>query len=175
MWERYSEEEIMKIIQKKRDTSIKNGTNLNHIKSGNAYSRTVSGKRKDLGDQFFRSKTEANYARYLKFVNEKYEYETREFCFEKIKRGTRYYIIDFYLPNRDQHVEIKGWLDSKSITKLKRFKKYYPKEFNKLIIVKQSLNDKDMAKLLDIGFKHNQIQNFKEIKSIAGLIKNWEY
>ncbi len=32
-------------------------------------------------------------------------------------------------------MEIKGWMDATSKTKLKRFKKYYPDEYAKLTIV----------------------------------------
>jgi len=109
----------------------------NHIKSWNAYSRTKSWKRKDLDDVFFRSATEANFARWLNLKNIKYIFEPKTFYFSWYKRWTLSYTPDFYIPELDIRYEVKWRLDSKSITKIKRFKKQYPKEFSKLYIVKQ--------------------------------------
>lgn len=84
------------------------------------------GRREDLGNQFFRSRYEANYARYLNFTNQLWEYEKKTFWFDKIKRGVRSYTPDFYLPQTNEFHEVKGWMDKKSQTKLKRMKKYFP-------------------------------------------------
>lgn len=100
----------------------------------NAYSRTKSGRRVDLGGMFLRSSWEANYARYLNWLVsnnqiEKWEYEVDTFWFEKIRRGVRSYKPDFKIFEKNQapyYVEVKGWMDPKSATKLKRMKKYYP-------------------------------------------------
>ena len=116
-------------------TKIKNGS-LNPMKNcSNPYSRTKSGKRKDLNNQFFRSSWEANIARYYNFVGIEWEYEPKEFIFKDVRRGCISYTPDFYLPKEDRWVEIKGWMDKKSKTKLKRFEKYYPKEFKKLELI----------------------------------------
>lgn len=88
--------------------------------------RGVVGRRKDLGDQYFRSRYEANYARFLNFTKQKWEYEKQTFWFLKIKRGVRSYTPDFYLPELNEFHEVKGWMDKKSVTKLKRMKKYHP-------------------------------------------------
>jgi hypothetical protein len=84
------------------------------------------GRRADLGNRYFRSIWEANYARFMNYLNIKWEYETKTFWFEKIKRGTRSYTPDFYLPDSNEYHEVKGWMDPKSLTKLKRMAKYYP-------------------------------------------------
>jgi len=83
-------------------------------------------RRKDLGI-YVRSRWEANYGRYLNFVRRKWFYEPKTFWFENIKRGTRSYTPDFYLPKYDEYIEVKGYLDQKSKTRIKRMKKYYPK------------------------------------------------
>lgn len=99
------------------------------------YSRTKKGKREGLGDHHFRSRWEANYARYLEFLKSrgeifKWDFEPDTFWFEKIRRGTRSYTPDFKVwatENSEPYfVEIKGWMDQKSKTKLKRMAKYYP-------------------------------------------------
>ena len=100
------------------------------------------GWREIAGEKYyFRSSWEANYARYLQFLKEKGQikewlHEPQTFWFENIKRGTRSYLPDFkVIRNNDSHywVEVKGYMDNKSNTKLKRFKKYYPNEEMHLI------------------------------------------
>jgi hypothetical protein len=98
------------------------------------YSRAKYGKRPDLGEHFFRSAWEANYARYLNLrvargEIERWEYEPTTFWFEKIRRGVRSYKPDFRVYEKGQcyYVEVKGWFDAKSQTKMKRMRIYHPK------------------------------------------------
>ena len=89
-----------------------------------------------VGDQrcYFRSAWEANYARYLEMLKsagaiEKWEHEPKTFWFENIKRGVRSYLPDFHVTENDSsehYCEVKGWMDARSKTKIKRMKKYYP-------------------------------------------------
>lgn len=126
------------------------------------YSRGKQGKRVDLNNIFFRSSWEANYARYLNFLIKqkqihKWEFEPNTFRFEEIKRGTRSYLPDFKIWNKENsipyYIEVKGWMDDKSKTKLKRMAKYYPNVEVKIVGEKE----------------------YKEIKNkIAPFIKNWE-
>jgi hypothetical protein len=100
----------------------------------NSYSRTKKGRREDLGDVFFRSSWEANYARYLNLLIQdkrilKWEFEPDTFIFEKEIRGAKSYMPDFKITNLDNSIEyheVKGWMDPKSKSKLKKFAKYYP-------------------------------------------------
>ena len=93
--------------------------------------RTIGGKR-----NYYRSKWEANYARYLQKMKENgdihdWEHEPKTFWFEKIKRGVRSYLPDFRVDRtRATHyyVEVKGYYDQRSRTKIKRLRKYYPEE-----------------------------------------------
>jgi len=108
---------------------------------------------------FFRSKWEVNYALYLDWLvknNEikNWEYEKDTFIFEKIKFGTRSYLPDFKVFSNDGSIdyhEIKGWMDKKSATKLKRMRIYYPKI--KLIVVGKN-EYKDLTKKIGriVGF-----------------------
>ena len=115
------------------------------------YSRTKSGKRADLGGMFFRSSWEANYARYLNFLKKQreiqsWQYEAKTFEFTEIKRGTRSYTPDFLVVNNNGLIEfheVKGWMDPRSKTKLKRMAKYYP---NIKIILIDSKEYKKIAK-----------------------------
>lgn len=95
-------------------------------------SGTKSGKRADLGI-FVRSAWEANYARYLNFLQGigavaswGYEEETFEF---PVKRGTRSYTPDFKVKWNDGSVEyheVKGWMHPKGKTALDRMGRYHP-------------------------------------------------
>lgn len=130
----------------------------------NMYSRAKRGYRKDIckGKIFFRSSWEANYARYLDYKKSegaiyKWEFEPDTFWFEKIKRGVRSYTPDFKIWAGDNeepyYIEVKGYMDPKSKTKIKRMAKYYPK-----------------IRLEIFGAKE-----YNSIKSLySDLIKNWE-
>jgi len=97
----------------------------------------------DIGGKsiYFRSKWEANYALYLEFLKKngdikEWEYEPEFFEFDKIRHGTTRYLPDFKITNKDdssEYHEVKGYMDSRSKTKLKRMAKYYPHV--KLILV----------------------------------------
>ena len=112
-----------------------------------------SGTAPDIGI-FMRSRWEKNYSRFLKWQKIRFEYEPAEFFFEKIKRGTRSYKPDFWLPDKKEWHEVKGYMDPRSTTKLKRMAKYYPEE--KIVIVGKEF-------FQDI-----------ERKGICRLIPNWE-
>lgn len=85
---------------------------------------------------YFKSKWEVQFAEYLTFLKKNksikdWEYESKTFWFESIKRGTRSYLPDFKVIKEDgSHywAEVKGYLDPRSKTKLRRFAKYYPRE-----------------------------------------------
>jgi hypothetical protein len=97
------------------------------------YSRANGGTRDDLGF-YVRSAWEANYARYLKWLEslgniDHWEYEPETFEFVGIKRGNCFYTPDFKVYNSDgtvEYHEVKGWMDQNSKVKLKRMAKYYP-------------------------------------------------
>lgn len=120
------------------------------IKRHNTYAHTVKGWRTIGGQKFyFKSKWEINIAYYLEWLRIKGQiddwcYEADTFWFEQIRRGVRSYTPDFKIFDKDgsvKYIEVKGWMDSKSATKLKRMKKYYPN-------VKVDLIDKDEYKVL---------------------------
>lgn len=93
--------------------------------------REIGGKR-----NYYRSRWEANYARYLEWLRVRgdiadWKHEPETFWFEAIKRGVRSYLPDFRvwdtLGNSQLH-EVKGWMDARSKTTLKRMAKYHPGE-----------------------------------------------
>lgn len=117
--------------QKMVETQRNNGAHDRKHGSWKSEWRTIGNQKK-----FFRSRWEANYARYLEFLRMNgnisgWEHEPKTFWFLSIKRGARSYLPDFKVINQDgSHywVEVKGWMDKRSKTKIKRFAKYYPEE-----------------------------------------------
>lgn len=91
--------------------------------------REIGGIRK-----YYRSRWEANYARYLQWLKERGEilswaHEPKTFWFDGVKRGTVSYLPDFCVVEKngsEVYHEVKGWMDKRSVTKLKRMKKYHP-------------------------------------------------
>lgn len=118
--------------------------------------REVGGKRK-----YFRSRWEANYARYLEWLRslgqlQDWEHEPKTFWFEGIRRGTRSYLPDFRVTENDgsiHYIEVKGWMDSRSKTKLKRMARYHP--------------DVDL-RLVDSGAYRTLCEQ------VRGIINGWE-
>lgn len=104
--------------------------------------RAKVGRRADLGNQFFRSSWEANYARYLNRLLAageitSWEYEPQPFFFP-VKRGNRGYLPDFRVWFPDGHYEwheVKGYLDKASAIKLRRFALHHPDEAAVFLLV----------------------------------------
>ena len=106
-----------------------------HLKNGKATWKQdwaeIGGKR-----NFYRSKWEYRYALYLEFMKKhkhilEWEHEPKTFWFEGIKRGTNNYKPDFFVTfpsGNTEWKEVKGYMDAKSATKLKRMAKYFPDE-----------------------------------------------
>jgi len=131
---------------------------MNHIHKTALHSK--GGKRPDLDNRYFRSSWEANWARYLNWLVEvgnilRWEYETETFEFP-VKKGSKFYTPDFKVFNTNDSIEyheIKGYMDDRSATKLKRMKKYYP-EINVITVDKE-------------GY-------YAVAKQMRDLIPNWE-
>ena len=125
-------------------------------------SSSRGGTRKDLGI-YVRSSWEANYCRYLNFLKDKniiyaWAFEPDIFYFEGIRSGCVSYTPDFKIWDSQEsfpyYVEVKGYMDAKSKTKLKRMQKYYPNIRVDLVRSKE----------------YNEIK-----KKVSALIAFWEY
>ncbi len=98
--------------------------------------REIGGKRK-----YYRSRWEANYARFLEYLKSEGEiaewaHECEVFWFEGIRRGQVSYLPDFKVIYPDRSVEfheVKGWMDAASKTKIKRMAIYHPNIVLKVI------------------------------------------
>jgi predicted DNA-binding protein len=84
--------------------------------------------------RFFRSSWEKNYAHYLEWLKglgeiRDWDFETKVFWFEGLKRGVMSYKPDFMVTEKNGAIEfheVKGWMDKKSLTKIKRMRIYHP-------------------------------------------------
>lgn len=132
--------------------------------------RSNIGRREDLGI-FVRSGWEANFLRYLKHLGVKYEYEPQVFTFSGVKHGTVSYCPDIKV--EDGWIEIKGFMDGKSKTQLRRFKKHFPAEFAKLKLVVGSENTAAAKFAVEMGIPiyayYNELQ-----KTYKKIISFWE-
>lgn len=136
-------------------------TYRNNGNKGTLYSRCPKGWMEVGGKRIFcRSTWEAKYALYLEWLKTngqifEWEHEPKTFWFDKIKRGVRSYLPDFRISisaTAHEWHEVKGWMDSKSKTKLRRMKKYHPMEIVRVIDGR--------------WFKHAN-------KTIAKIVPNW--
>lgn len=125
--------------------ALKGKMPLNNSYDNSGYSNIQRGYYDINGTtMYFRSKWEANYALYLDFLVDhkeiyKWEFEPDTFMFDSIKLGIRSYTPDFKVFSSEdmyEYHEVKGYMDSKSKTKLKRFGKYYPSQ--KLVLIDSS-------------------------------------
>lgn len=93
---------------------------------------------------YAKSLWEANYAKYLQWLQDQnkisfWMYEPKIFYFEGIKRGCTNYKPDFLiseLGGYQYYVEVKGYMDAKSATKIKRFRKYFPEDEIRIVDAK---------------------------------------
>lgn len=130
------------------ETRRKNG---NIGTTNNAYSRCKGGFREDLS-QYFRSAWESNVARILNYLHIEWKYEFKRFNFLEEKSDVLSYQPDFYLPDVDKWIEVKGWMDVKSKKRLELFNKYYPQESSKLVLIDEKeyrLLEKEYSKLIN--------------------------
>jgi len=154
-------ENLLEVVQTEKKVASK----------GNAYKNTKTGFRTDI-QLNVRSNWEANFVRILNGYSIKFEFEPTVFSFP-IKRGTRGYTPDFFINKTGEWVEIKGYLDTKSKVKLKRFKRYYPKEFEKLICI-ISKYSKDAVEFMG-ELEVPMVIYYEDIRTeYSSVVLNWE-
>lgn len=135
--------------------------------------RSYIGKRKDLNNQMFRSTWEANVARYFNFIGYKWIYEPQQFFFEKERRGAVSYLPDFYLPEYDIYIEVKGQLISRARGAMNKLKKYHLDEWSKLRAITGSPSTKSTKWFNKVGIPiYTYYSDIK--KNYSKLIEYWE-
>ena len=159
------------IRNKQIETAILSEDNITPRNKGNAYQYTKTGYRKDI-DLNVRSSWEANFVRVLNIYKVDFKFEPTVFSFP-VKRGTKGYTPDFLLEKSNDWVEIKGYLDDKSKIKLRRFKRYYPNEFENLtcVISRYSNDAKNFMAELEVS----TVVYYEDIRDFySQYVMSWE-
>ncbi len=141
---------------------------------GNAYQHTKTGARTDLGGVVVRSAWEANILRSLNLYKISWQFEPTEFIFppKPPKNHTSMYIPDIYLPDFDEYIEVKGYLDGRGRNKLRKFKKYYPDDFARLTVIISRSNKANNFFFQKLGVK--TILHYENFSDLCGEKVNWE-
>lgn len=147
-WESRTEEEKMAWKRKIAATRAANGIRPDPRGNWKAGWREIGGQR-----CYFRSRWEANYARFLEWRKQRgdiasWEHEPKTFFFDGVRRGVVSYLPDFKISlvdGREEYHEVKGWMDPRSKTKIKRMKKYHP---TVVLVVVDSKSYRSLAKLV---------------------------
>lgn len=141
---------------------------------GNLYKYTKTGARSDLNGIVARSGWEADVMRILMLHRIDFLFEPVEFRFPPDAQGKMSaYLPDIYLPDTDEYIEVKGYLDGRGRNKLRKFKKHYPDEFSKLTVIISKSNRPNKA-----FFKKLGVKNILFYEHLSNLYKNkiatWE-
>ena len=153
-----TEEQKQVIVEKSMRTRVANGTY-----APNRSKTTWKAGWREIGDvkKYYRSRWEANYARYLEWLKsigqiKSWSHESKTFWFSGVKRGSVSYLPDFCVVENngsEAYHEVKGWMDDRSKTKIKRMAKYHPDV--KLFVIQEK--------------QYNEIK-----RKISSLIPDWE-
>ena len=101
-------------------------------KKGTMFGKTTHGKRIYYKGICMRSSWEVKFAYFLDCSNIKWKYEPKRFYMNNYT-----YLPDFYLPEFNCYIEIKGWFPKKSKKRFDTFKRKYPKLNIKLLMYKK--------------------------------------
>lgn len=81
----------------------------------------------------FRSSWEVTIAELLSDLDVKFDYEPKRFYFRREKES---YLPDFFLPEYNLFIEVKGYMDKRSERRCRLFKKYYTGVYQFFILEK---------------------------------------
>ena len=107
-----------------------------------------------------RSMYEKRYAIYLKQQGIKFEYESKSF---NLGDG-KLYVPDFYLPETDEYIEIKGYLSESQAIKYEKFKALHP-DIKWKILFKEDL--------IDLGININPLPTVYMLIGAPAAGKSW--
>jgi hypothetical protein len=113
-----------------RIEAIRRAKQLGGIKKNSNGRKFVSQK---LG-MVFRSNWEIELAELLHELGIEFEYEPERFYFRAERES---YLPDFYLPEYNVWIEVKGFMDKRSLKRVKLFKKYHGAEFGFMLYEKE--------------------------------------
>jgi hypothetical protein len=148
------------------------------------YAKTKKGIRDDVHpNAFFRSATEANVARIFELLKVEWKFEERVFTFNGRQKRPFQYIIDFEIIKANKKlkeigldvgfIEVKGWMDSRSRSKIRCLKKYYPEEFKDTTVILYSKSAKKAIEFCEkVGVNYIFYDDLTKV--FKDKIPNWE-
>jgi DNA-directed RNA polymerase subunit RPC12/RpoP len=113
-----------------------------------------------VGNTNMRSSWEVLVSRFLTLSNIKWKYEPKRFYFDNTS-----YTPDFYIPEFDCFIEIKGWMRDSNKKKLNRFKSLFPD------IIVTIWTKKELMLYLGIT-KHQLSTYYKQLKCLTNYSKH---
>jgi hypothetical protein len=160
-------EQVLKSLKTRMERYGTTSTNPSCNRSWKCGWRVIGGE-----NIFFRSRWEANYARYLEYLKERgeileWKHEPKLFLFKDAVKATSY-LPDFLVITNDGHSyhEVKGWMDDRSIEKLRLMSEFYPEETIVLIDAKWFKKNETALKCHIDGWEHKKDYEVRN-KSIA--------
>lgn len=138
-----------------------------------------AGPREDLRGISFRSRMEANVARFFDFAGVTWTYEPQVFVFEGETQAPVNYKPDFRVTDRGTKwwVEVKGRWTGHDRQKLRKLKRHHPIAFGELWVICRFSNgpkgeeERRLLRGIDPGVR---ITEYKQIRAIAHLLSGWE-
>ncbi|RAT01366.1 hypothetical protein A6E27_22805 [Bacillus cereus] len=85
-------------------------------------------------NRMFRSTWEVELAELLTSLDTPYEYEPTRFYYKDHKES---YLPDFYLPTYNVYLEVKGYMDKRSLKRCNLFRKYQGDQFGFILYEKE--------------------------------------
>lgn len=112
----------------------------------------------------YRSTWEVELAEVLSELGIAYEFEPQRFYFRAEKES---YLPDFYLPEYNCWIEVKGYMDQRSERRIKLFRKYHRKETAFFLYEKEERemvlkNKESLLVLIEVAMREFERENLKK-------------
>lgn len=148
-----------------------------------SYVKMKKGIRKDVHSTYsFKSATEANFARVLKYLGLTWKYEERAFSFSEYKTKPHVYIMDFEIVGSSTSgpdglplgfYEVKGYMTGSARQKFRRLKKNYPEEASRTTcVIYNKYKKADIEFCESLGYRYMFYSDL--VTKYSSLISEWE-
>ncbi len=126
-----------------------------------------------VGSPVFKSGWERNVYRVFCYLKYEVQYEPERFRFPEPYRRSIDYCPDFFIRKgtEERLVEVKGWLDGPSKTRLQGFRKFYPERAKRLLIVTR---DRGNTEWVRNHLPGTEVWDYPVIRRQLGFLVDWE-
>jgi hypothetical protein len=121
----------------------------------------------------FKSAWERNVYRVFRNLRYEIQYESERFRFPEPYRRSIDYCPDFFIRKgtEERLVEVKGWLDGPSKTRLMGFRKFYPERVKQLLVVTR---DRGNVEWVRTHLPGAELWDYPVIHRQLGFLVAWE-